>query len=76
MITFEEAQKHVCGDCRFFLHPEPSRLYDNISVTRCCPHSPHRLQDGGGYSTAGSRACMAYVHTDQLSIIMEVGVGG
>ena len=66
--TLNETPGRVCGECRFFLYPEKSILYKHELVTRCCPHSCHRLEDGGGYATSNMRACASFELKTQLTL--------
>ena len=66
------SKKTYCGDCAFFLYPEPSRIYDGVLVTFSCPHSAHRTERGG-YATGGMLACESFRKAEQLQIVFDYG---
>ena len=71
MITFEEAQKHVCRDCEHFLYPEPSPIYPNLEVSHYCKYACHIWSDGRTYTTGGQKACIHFEQKSNLTLIFD-----
>ena len=55
-------KEHHCRDCAYFINPQPSLIYANVTVTYDCPHSPHHM--GGdwdkGYAVSCQKACDSF----------------
>ena len=62
---------HFCRECKFFLYPEPSKIYRD-TMTRYCPHSCHRWETGG-YALGCMQACASFEPADQGTLVMEPG---
>ena len=62
---------HYCRECKFFLYPEPSMLF-NDTMTRYCPHSCHRWSTGG-YAVGGMQACASFEKADHGTLVMAPG---
>lgn len=62
---------HYCRECKFFLYPEPSKIYRD-TMTRYCPHSCHRWETGG-YALGGMQACASFERADQGTLVMAPG---
>lgn len=62
------AVAYSCRECEHFRYPEPSRIYDNETVSRYCPYSNHIWSDGRTYCIGGQLSCSHFSPKVQLEL--------